>query len=391
MKRNKKILVIGSGFAGIACCLNLIENKYIPTLVDTGKAFKKNTTLNDLLSQKKNFFHKEKFYGIGGQSSVWAGIVHEYTKKELKEIICLNKRNDFYQKNILSKINSRILTKNYNVPVMIDTKTRKITKLNTIFNRLIKEKKINYINSKVKKIYAEEKKLFVKFKNKTTKFDYAFLCCGAKSITKLLRNSHSNQSKIIYSQKFLIPTLINKKLKNIDFKYPLAQFSLKVKDQNVIYAQVYSLSQMIERFLNIKFLKRIDIFNKIGCIYLSVNSKLSDNILIGNQKLVYNFKFPLIKKFSKKLFKTKKFSSKFTYLSFFYKMGALSGNHYGGNLPLNKKKARGFVNTLCQPVENNRISILGSSIFKSISAVPPTLTVFFFSYFKTQEVIKRYF
>ena len=52
MKRNKKILVIGSGFAGIACCLNLIENKYTPTLVDTGKSFKKDTTLNDLLSQK---------------------------------------------------------------------------------------------------------------------------------------------------------------------------------------------------------------------------------------------------------------------------------------------------------------------------------------------------
>jgi hypothetical protein len=391
MKRNKKILVIGSGFAGIACCLNLIENKYTPTLVDTGKSFKKDTTLNDLLSQKTNFFHKEKLYGIGGQSSVWAGIVHEYTKKELQEIICLNKRNNFYQKNILSKINSRILTKNYNVSVMIDSKTNKITRLNTIFKKLINEKKINYINSKVKKIYKKEKRLFVKFKNKTSEFDYAFLCCGAKSITKLLKNSHSNQSKIIYSQKFLIPTLINKKLKNIDFKYPLAQYSLKVKNQNEIYAQVYSLSQMIERFLNIKFLKKIDIFNKIGCIYLSVNSELSDHILLNDQKLVYNLKPTLIKKFSKKLFKTKKFSSKFTYLSFFYKMGTLSGNHYGGNLPFNKKKVKGFVNILCQPVENNRISILGSSIFKSISAVPPTLTIFFFSYFKTKEVIKKYF
>ena len=40
---------------------------------------------------------------------------------------------------------------------------------------------------------------------------------------------------------------------------------------------------------------------------------------------------------------------------------------------------------------NNKISIIGSSVFKSISAVPPTLTLFFFSYFKTQQIIKKYF
>ena len=38
MKKNKKILVIGSGFAGLACCLKLIENKFKPTLIDTGKS-----------------------------------------------------------------------------------------------------------------------------------------------------------------------------------------------------------------------------------------------------------------------------------------------------------------------------------------------------------------
>lgn len=72
-------------------------------------------------------------------------------------------------------------------------------------------------------------------------------------------------------------------------------------------------------------------------------------------------------------------------------MGILAGNHYGGNLPINKKNKKGFVNALCQPIDNNKISIIGSSVFKSISAVPPTLTLFFFSYFKTQEIIKKYF
>ena len=391
MKKNKKILVIGSGFAGLACCLKLIESKFIPTLIDTGKSFEKATNFGDLQSQKENFFFKESFYGIGGQSSIWAGVVNQYTNKELNQIIYSNKKNNFYTTKILSKISSKITTKNFNVSVMINTKTKKIIRLNNIFKKFIREKKINYINSKVEKIYNKNKKLLVKFKNKTTEFDYAFLCCGSKSTTKLLESSHSNKSKIIYSQKFLIPTLININLSNMDFNYPLAQYSLKKNNQNVIYVQVYSLSQMIERYLKTKFFKKINIFNKIGCIYLSTNSNLSDHIMLYSEKIIRNSKSILIKRFSKELFNSKEFSSKFTYLNFFYKMGILAGNHYGGNLPINKKNKKGFVNALCQPIDNNKISIIGSSVFKSISAVPPTLTLFFFSYFKTQEIIKKYF
>ena len=52
MKKNKKILVIGSGFAGLACCLKLIESKFIPTLIDTGKSFEKATNFGDLQVKK---------------------------------------------------------------------------------------------------------------------------------------------------------------------------------------------------------------------------------------------------------------------------------------------------------------------------------------------------
>ena len=118
-------------------------------------------------------------------------------------------------------------------------------------------------------------------------------------------------------------------------------------------------------------------------------SNLSNYITLYNQRLIKNPKSILIKSFSKELFNSKEFSSKFSYLNFFYKMGVLAGNHYGGNLPINKKSKEGFVNTLCQPIENNKVSVIGSSVFKYISAVPPTLTLFFFSYFKTQEIIKK--
>jgi len=274
---------------------------------------------------------------------------------------------------------------------MINIKNKKVTRLNKIFSKLIKEKKINYINTQIKKIFKKKNKLSVQLKNKIKDYDYAFLCSGSKSIINLLPTSHSNKSKIIYSQKFLIPTLINEKIDNKDFNYPLAQYSLKRNNQNIIYVQIYSLSQMIERYFNIKYFKKINMFNKIGCIYLSVNSNLSDHIRVNNQKIIKRSKSFLIKSYCRKLFNSKKFSNKFKYLNFFYQMGALAGNHYGGNLPINKKNKKGFVNLLCQPIENNKISIIGSSVFKSISAVPPTLTLFFFSYFKTQEIIKKIF
>ena len=70
----------------------IIESKFIPTLIDTGKSFEKATNFGDLESQKENFFFKESFYGIGGQSSIWAGVVNQYTNKELNQIIYSNKK-----------------------------------------------------------------------------------------------------------------------------------------------------------------------------------------------------------------------------------------------------------------------------------------------------------
>ena len=34
MKKNKNVLIVGSGFSGLACCLRLIQFKIKPTIVD---------------------------------------------------------------------------------------------------------------------------------------------------------------------------------------------------------------------------------------------------------------------------------------------------------------------------------------------------------------------
>ena len=82
------------------------------------------------------------------------------------------------------------------------------------------------------------------------------LCCGPKSIIKLLPKYHSSNSKIIFSQKYLIPTLItgNNKLKNYNF--PIANI-LKEKNKHLIYVQIYSVGQILNKYFKIK------IFNKI--------------------------------------------------------------------------------------------------------------------------------
>ncbi len=391
MKKNKKVLVLGSGFAGLACCLKLIEHKFKPTVIDYNSIEKQKLSLFDLSDQKKNFFYNENFSGIGGQSSVWTGIVDKYTNKELENLLNSPIESSFYERKVLSKINTIVIKKNFDVSVMVDKKNNKITRLDKIYKKLIKHKKINFINSKIYKILQKKNKILVNVMNKFYEYDYVFLCCGSKSVVKLLPSYHSKNSKIIFSQKFLIPTLINKKILIKDYYFPVAQYSLKEKNKNLIYVQIYSLSQILERYLGIKYLKRINILNKLGFIYLSASSDLSDHININKKKTVKNHNSYLIKKLSIKLFKSKEFYSKFKYFNFFYKLGLLAGNHYGGNLPISNKNKKGYVNFLCQPSGNKKMSILGSSVFKYVSAIPPTLTIFFFSYHKTKEIINKLF
>ena len=391
MKKNKNVLVVGSGFSGLACCLRLIQFKIKPTIVDYKYNLKKNISIFDLASQKNKFFNLGSFQGLGGQSNIWAGIVNKCSNTELSKQFLKSNFVNFYEEKILSKLNMGILKNNSNVLTLIDKSNLKKVKLNKIYTKMIKGGKINFINSKISKISKIKNKLRVQINNKFYNFDYIFLCCGTKSVIKLLPEHHSKKSKIIFSQKYLIPVLINanNKLKNHNF--PIAQFSLKKKNKNLIYVQIYNIGQILSKYFKIKVFNKIKILNKFGLVYLSANSDLSDYILIHNRKTIKKSSPNLIKSLSRKLFMQKKISSRFKILNIYIKLGALAGNHFGGNLPIKNKESKGKVNLLCQPYKMKNISILGTSVFNYISAVPPTLTIFFFSYLKTKEIIKKLF
>ena len=70
MKKNKNVLIVGSGFSGLACCLRLIQFKIKPTIVDYKNDNKKNISIFDLSSQKNDFFNLGNYQGLGGQSNV---------------------------------------------------------------------------------------------------------------------------------------------------------------------------------------------------------------------------------------------------------------------------------------------------------------------------------
>ena len=86
---------------------------------------------------------------------------------------------------------------------------------------------------------------------------------------------------------------------------------------------------------------------------------------------------------------SKKFSSQFKILNFYIKLGALAGNHYGGNLTIKNRESKGNVNLLCQPYKTRNISILGTSVFKYIPALPPTNN-FLFHILKLKKLLKNF-
>ena len=55
MKKNKNVLIVGSGFSGF-CCVRLIQFKIKPTIVDYKNDNKKNISIFDLSSQKNVIF-----------------------------------------------------------------------------------------------------------------------------------------------------------------------------------------------------------------------------------------------------------------------------------------------------------------------------------------------
>ena len=111
----KKIAIIGTSFAGYGCCTKLIENNITPTVFEYINNFNytnilsNKTSIKDIFSQKNNFYLNNNFFGIGGLSNIWGGIVDYYSNKELLEVLNYNNKNDnFYSDKTFKKLNFKI-------------------------------------------------------------------------------------------------------------------------------------------------------------------------------------------------------------------------------------------------------------------------------------------
>ena len=110
---HKNIAIIGTSFTSYACCKKLIENNIKPTIFDYTNNLSNKLTIKNIFSQKKNFYFKNNFFGIGGLSNIWGGIVDYYTDKELyKTLNFNNKKKIFYSNQTFKKLNIKIVKKN---------------------------------------------------------------------------------------------------------------------------------------------------------------------------------------------------------------------------------------------------------------------------------------
>lgn len=199
----------------------------------------------------------------------------------------------------------------------------------------------------------------------------------------------NKKSKLYFSQKFIVPIKIKKKFSNEDVKYPLVNFSYKNKNIIDAYIQVYNLEQIIYKIFKINYLKYFSILRKFGIGYISVSSKNSDSINLISGNILK--KKTNIKKIINSLFNHKLIKNYIKPYNLLFKLGLLSGNHYGSIAPMKRKRKYNFeINKFCQPGNTNKISIFGNSILKYIPAAPPTLTIMIFAYYKTSEVIKKF-
>lgn len=395
MSIKKKIAIIGTSFAGYGCCNKLIENNITPTVFEYINNFNysnilsNKTSIKDIFSQKNNFYLNNNFFGVGGLSNIWGGIVDYYSNKELLEVLNYNNKNDnFYSDKTFKKLNFKIRKINQ---TKILLKNNKLFSSKEYFNNLIKKKKINFLNDRVEKITFNKNNTIIHTLNKNYIFDYIFLCCGVKSTYNFLKPIFNIKSKIYFSQKFLIPTRIKKKFKNKNIKYPLFSFSFKNKNMIIAYIQVYDLEQIIYKIFKIRFLGSFNILQKFGICYISISSKNSDAIHLLSRKIYKNKKNSNVKKIIKSLFSHKTMLLYIKSYNFIFKLGPLSGNHYGSITPIKKKRSNNFeINRFCQPGNTNKISIFGNSILKYIPAAPPTLTIMIFAYHKTSEIIKKF-
>lgn len=419
-----KILVVGSSFASTIVLKNLIDSGFKPILIDSDNDY----NISKLKLQKDD---KDKILNpiqsIGGLSNYWSGSVNEYSEKDLTDWpINYEDLNPHYKK-ISSIVDCKIfsnhnIVKSYiqeDIPIskniinenkyailkfgntLIDQKNNEFDKFDkikpfsfreTIFY-LLKNNKIDFIQGKVVKFYEKKNKIFIEYNNGKIKnqlaFDYIFLGSGAIATYKILYNSIKFEPRFVTlkTQKKLLTPILFKRFKpkkeNYYFTNPLFQLNIN-NEMHSIYAQIYNfniniLKHLFPKIKNYEFGQLIYFcLKKFGFAYFTFGSNLCEEFYIQNEKIIINNNNNDVAKilidnsylynyeFSKGLFKLLKFN---------FNRNALSGNHFGASFPMSNERSRYNTSINGRLHGIKRLSLIDSSIFSTLSAKPPTLTL----------------
>lgn len=431
-----KVCVIGSSFASTICIIELINQGFKPYLIDSDDDFS-----SSKIALKKD--NKNKIINpiqvLGGLSNFWTGSIHEYLESDFdKWPIKYSNLKDYY-KLILNNISAKkfnfkylLKNKNYNLvnenifitenkyfslkynEILVNKNitdqnkyNQKVFNFREIINNLITTNKINYIPGKVVSYSENNNKVKINIVRKNQSFfceaDYLFLGSGTLSTYNIINKSLSFDPKYIQiktQQKLLVPIMFNQMkfdINNFENSFPLFQLNLKKKNISS-YAQIYCFNRSIINFIfptltNLKvFYPFFYFLKKFGFAYFTFGSELCTQFYIQNGRInISNQKHNLteILKDNKYLFNTSFSNNFFKLLRIYIKRNSLSGNHFGGSFPMSEKYEKYKTSINGNPFGSNRISIIDSSIFPTLSARPPTLTIMANSLRITQNIINK--
>ena len=436
--RNKKFIVIGSGFTSLVCTLSLIKSGYKPIILDIGTNYLTKDTYTSIF---KPFFYKKKiedYSFFGGLSEVWKGVVAGSTQSDfetifikdkeklLDETLKLIKNYTFYTNELvdrkknkfdfvkLNEIDAKnILFRNKSwigKPIFFCKKfiKKKIIPFETksFFKVLIKNKKIKYIKGQVQKVskIKNKKYLFYKSQNKKINkimYNYTFCGAGALSSSKIINNSLNLSDKSVFmntNKKGLFLSIFKEKINiNLDNSHPIYQGIIMNNEKSKIYLQCYLFSQIFYNFLpNIskglfRIILNLNIFKYLSISFVSIDQ--NSKVEITNESKIYAKKNRLKKFLLKNLFKKiNNLQNYFTIYCFGKFLPSLAGNHFGASFYFKKQNTKkniifsnniGLVNGL------SNFYVIDSASLKRILCIPPTLLSMMHSLRITKKVTNK--
>ena len=432
-----KVSVAGTGFASFVCIKYLVSLGIKPIVFDINKHASNENKMS--IKTKSIVGNYDEYLSLGGLSNLWTGVIEEYLQNDFINWPFSKKDLDPYYKEVIklldfaeihsfySQENTDLL--NYQISKNQDFEKREIYKdqnfslkfasllsnklnnsndknyyfdslcplrLKENVNQLIKESKIEYRNEKIIKITENNNDVIIYTKNnnheKRFVCDYLFAGCGAISSYLILKNSFPNfdkKIKIKSSKKIVVPVKF-KNLNNFNKKFfntfPIMQLN-DLQNQNLsIYSQIYNLNPNIINYFfpkinNFKkYLFLISFFKNFGFSYFGLGSNFSDEFTIDdkNNVKIYEkkYNFSKVVESLKPIFSKGFANSQIMHINFPIKMKTLSGNHFGSIFPMQKERKKFFDSDILGRIGNfKKISIIDSSVFTSLPARPPTLTV----------------